>query len=110
MRILALCIVFLFIFGGAVQAEWVVCNPAPENNDADPGNDVVNVVIMQDAAEIIRPYELHSSGAVLLVDTTLIASALFSFRFENGQGRRSEPVIFDLSEKPAGCTGVRVMP
>lgn len=113
MRILIILLAILVVFGGGrfgAHAEWIACNPAPENSDQDPENDVVSVVIMQDSAEIIRPYELNpSETAVLLIDTTVIAAATFSFRFENVQGRRSDPVIFELKQKPAGCLGLRVL-
>ena len=110
MRFFLIIISVLLIFSSPVKAEWLACDPAPENSDGVVDNDVVNVVIMQDAAEIIRPYELNPTGtAVLLIDTTTIAQATFSVRFENSQGRRSDPVIFELNEKPAGCSGLRII-
>jgi hypothetical protein len=90
-----------------VFGEWVGCDLAPENSDADPENDVINVVVIQDGAEIIRPYQLNSVGdKVRLIDVSTIAAATFQFAFENSQQRRSDFVAYDLKPKPAGCAGV----
>ena len=101
-----LCILLLLPL--TVSAEWLVCDQAPENLDSDTGNDVVNVVIIQDGAEIIRPYEVDVSGYVYLIDTTVISQAHFDVGFENAQGRRSDLVPFDLKPPPSSCSNLRL--
>lgn len=100
---------FLLLSGSGL-ADMVVCDPAPENSDSNNENDILSVVIIQDGAEIVRPYELTTDGRyVKLIDVSLIAQAQFQFMFENKQQRRSDPVDFSLFIKPQGCTGVRVI-
>jgi hypothetical protein len=109
-KLIPLMIACFLLFAFSGQAEWVACDPAPENADADPDNDVVNVVIMQSGAEIIRAYELTADQQhVKLVDISVIAQASYQFAFENSQGRRSEPVSYTVYYKPAGCSGIVII-
>ncbi len=109
-RILFFCIGLLLAFSGLASAEWLVCDGAPENVDTDPDNDIAFVVVVQDGATIIRNYELHSDGVhVLVADTSMLAQAHFEVSFENVQGRRSDPVSYDLKPKPSGCSGLRIL-
>jgi hypothetical protein len=111
LRVLGAMLITMFLLGPAVgSAEWIACNPAPENADADAENDVISVVILQDGAEIIRPYELTADGEhVKLVDVSVIAQADYQFQFENKHGRRSDPVDYVLQPKPNGCTGIKII-
>ena len=91
------------------NAEWIGSDPAPENSDADPDNDVINVVVVQGSAEIISPYTIGPDGIhVMLIGIEGIAQADFQFAFENKDFRRSELVTYNLRPAPAGCQGIRV--
>jgi hypothetical protein len=99
----------ILLFAPAIGAEYIGCDLAPENSDDNPDNDVVNIVVIQDGATIIRPYEVDTvKNKVKLIDTSTIAQGSFEFMFENSQGRRSDPVAFNLAPKPAGCMDVKL--
>lgn len=96
--IISLILLFPLICSGGK----IVCDPAPI------ADNVVNVVVVQDGAEIISPYAV-TDGYVILVDVSTIAQANFEFMFENDQGRRSDPTPFILKNKPAGCQNTRII-
>ena len=104
----ALFLCFILRLPFTVSAEWLVCDQAPENLDADPDNNVVNVVVLQDGAEIIKPYQLDVDGNVIVIETTIIREAHFDVAFENSQGRRSDSVGFDLKPPPASCSNLKL--
>ena len=99
-KLIVVLSILLFAFSTS-SAEWIVADPAPET-------DVVTVVIVQDGAEIIRPYAV-TDGHVKLIDISIIAQADFEFMFENDQYRRSDPTLFTLKPKPNGCQNVRII-
>lgn len=110
-KILCAFFIVLLIFSGtmAVAGQWIGCDPAPENADTDPGNDVIAVVVRKDGVETEKAYAVDpAKNKVRLVDIVSTDSGLYEFAFKNSQGRTSTFVSFDLSAPPNGCEGVGI--
>ena len=112
MKLTKIGLILVFMFTLSVNygnAEWIGADPAPENADADPDNDVVAVVVIQGSATIIAPYTIGPDGIhVMLIGIEGIAQADFQFAYENKDFRRSELTVYNLRPAPAGCRGIRV--
>lgn len=104
-----LSVLMLLFSGNVLAGQRLVCNPAPENSDSNPDNDVTKIVVIKDNIEIISPYRLVTGkNLVELVVLTGDESGVYQFSFENSQGRRSVFVNFDLQGQPDGCNGIRI--
>ena len=112
MKLIKMCLILVLMLTLSVgygNAEWIGADPAPENADADPDNDVVAVVVIQNGAEIIAPYTIGEDGIhVMLIGVEGIAQADFQFAYENKDFRRSPLTVYNLRPAPAGCQGIRV--
>lgn len=105
-----LSIVFLMFSSTALAGQSIVCDPAPENQDADSSNDVVKVVILKDTVEITASYVLIPEiNKVRLMTLNGEQTGQYQFAFENSQGRRSTFVSFDLQSQPNGCNGIQII-
>lgn len=110
-KIAIVSILLILMFSGtqAIAGQWIGCNLAPENEDADPNNDVIAVVILKDGVESVVPYNIDvNKNKVRILDITPSDSGIYQFAFQNSQGRRGNFVSFDLAAAPDGCSEVKL--
>lgn len=109
-KIALILTILIFAFSSSgIAAQRLVCSPAPENADQNPDNDVVKVVVTQGAAQTVSPYRMVAGTQLVeLLVLTGDEAGEYQFQFENSQGRRSDPVTFNLHGAPAGCSGIQI--